>query len=689
MVTHFLHVCEVLPVIDCSIPSKLAHVRLCETESAEDHPLPSDAVMSMVVTGFFKYWRAFPFHEMGISIRIGQAFPLDTFECSKAGCFERECVAVIEDPCEPGENTGRTLVQRHLEMLRAELNRGAILTKKGSPWSDICKSASRRPAKRLEEIKPYFLPALDASSNFGLPNVVPNAAAEAVAAIVRDATLGSTTVLEYYLNGNARRAVHQYLEALGLHSKRVGKREDGGFQLSISKPKDWNYVSSTSQSCELSLKQIELSALRSALSPYRKHENVNLTALPTKAHHNCGMKTIALLKSGMGLSALIDKYRLVAKYHPDHPLVQLSYSQTESNLGLEIVQECRGLLMELGTWQVIAWPFSKFFNHGEKHAAPLEWETARFYEKLDGSLFTLYWYLNKWHVASSRTPDASGVLHDSSDAPTLADMFWKQWKSQGLVLPREVGRRHFCYMFELTSPNNIIIVRHKESKLTCLGARNLRNFSEISCEEVARTTGWPCVSAHSSLTSLAAAITAARQVDPTVSEGFVAVDAQWRRLKIKCPGYVALHHLGGNADRSSGAATDRKCRRRRLVEIAVNNEGSEFLSYYPHLADEFSELQRALEILRSAVRRVSSGELDLANILDNGTGRRLLKRIKVGDNLDDALRELSSRELLSLIDRVGTQHQLVESVVEAEIDQESDFMRKDVHGNTFSVLEVE
>ena len=41
-----------------------------------------------------------------------------------------------------------------------------------------------------------------------------------------------------------------------------------------------------------------------------------------------------------------------------------------------VVQECRGLLLEEGTWNVVAMPFTKFFNFGEKLAPTIDWSTA-------------------------------------------------------------------------------------------------------------------------------------------------------------------------------------------------------------------------------------------------------------------------------------------------------------------------
>lgn len=83
-----------------------------------------------------------------------------------------------------------------------------------------------------------------------------------------------------------------------------------------------------------------------------------------------------MLKSKTSLEQLIKKYRLVAKYHSSLPLVQLSYSQTESSMASPIVQECRGLILELDTWKVVSLPFFKFFNFGEGNAEDLDWSTV-------------------------------------------------------------------------------------------------------------------------------------------------------------------------------------------------------------------------------------------------------------------------------------------------------------------------
>ena len=118
-------------------------------------------------------------------------------------------------------------------------------------------------------------------------------------------------------------------------------------------------------------------------------------------------------------------YKLNARLHPQHPLVQLSYSQRGSNLSNGVVQECRGLILEKGSWKVVAMPFLKFFNADEPAAVAVrnafDWRSARVYEKLDGSITTLYHYAGQWHVASMRLPDAAGEV-SGPDGGTFASL---------------------------------------------------------------------------------------------------------------------------------------------------------------------------------------------------------------------------------------------------------------------------
>ena len=70
----------------------------------------------------------------------------------------------------------------------------------------------------------------------------------------------------------------------------------------------------------------------------------------------------------------------------------LNYNQIASPMAEVICQECRALLLEMGTWDVVSRSFFKFFNYGQPEAHPVDWATARVQEKLDGSLICLYFH---------------------------------------------------------------------------------------------------------------------------------------------------------------------------------------------------------------------------------------------------------------------------------------------------------
>jgi hypothetical protein len=196
--------------------------------------------------------------------------------------------------------------------------------------------------------------------------------------------------------------------------------------------------------------------------------------------------------AGIGLGGQ-PAFKLPARHHPQLPLVQLSYDQRASDVANAVVQECRGLLLEKNTWRVVMMPFSKFFNADEPNAKAtreaFDWSTARVYEKLDGSLTTLYWYGGCWHVASMRLPAADGEVPGSSGG-TFACIFWKAFAAAGFSLPIAPAAQQRCFMFELCLPGHTIVVRHATASLSLIGARDVVKLEELDVEVVGAEYGW-------------------------------------------------------------------------------------------------------------------------------------------------------------------------------------------------------
>ncbi len=277
-----------------------------------------------------------------------------------------------------------------------------------------------------------------------------------------------------------------------------------------------------------------------------------------------------------GLEKLAEVYSIKATKHQQYPhLVCLKYSQLDSPMGAKIVQQCRGIILDQANdWQLVSYPYDKFFNHGEGHAAPVDWSSAQVYDKLDGSLMTLYFYDGEWRVQSSGTPDGAGEV--SGFGMSFAQLFWSVWAELGYQLPEDTK---CCFMFELMTKYNRVVVLQPTNQLVLHGVRNIQTMAELEPQLWSDKYGWQLVARHS-LTSWPEVIAAAQLLDPMSLEGYIVCDRQFNRVKVKSPQYVAIAHL-----RSSFST-------RRMLEIIMANEGEEFLAYFPEWTDIYQKIKR-------------------------------------------------------------------------------------------------
>lgn len=277
------------------------------------------------------------------------------------------------------------------------------------------------------------------------------------------------------------------------------------------------------------------------------------------------------LRSGGTVDGLLKTYAIKSRRHPVFPnLVLLKYDQIASDFSSQIVRECRGLILdESEDWRVVCRSFDKFFNHGEGHAAPIDWSTARVQEKLDGSLCNLYHYAGDWHVATSGSPDAGGQVHDE-DGLTFAEYFWQTFSSVAYNLPRP-GFNEMVLSFELMGPKNRIVVEHQKASLRLIGVRNRDTGTQYYVNGLEPLTGVAPVREFN-LTSFADMEATFPSLSPLTQEGYVVVDGNWNRVKVKSPGYVALHH-------AKDGMTERA-----FMDIARRGETSEVEAAFPEIA---------------------------------------------------------------------------------------------------------
>jgi len=193
----------------------------------------------------------------------------------------------------------------------------------------------------------------------------------------------------------------------------------------------------------------------------------------------------------------------------------------------EVTMLARGLVLDERAGQVVATPFPKFFNAGEKRGdiPALSFEA---FEKLDGSLIVIFHAAGKWRCITKGAWDSPQAI-------------WAQAQIDAMDLsPLSVGT---TYLAEAISPENRIVVAYERPELVLLAAYDEAG-RELGYDEVTATAEalrWRAA-ARQGFGSMAELMTHTLAL-PRSSEGYVVRFEDGTRLKLKGAEYRRIHAL--------------------------------------------------------------------------------------------------------------------------------------------------
>lgn len=253
----------------------------------------------------------------------------------------------------------------------------------------------------------------------------------------------------------------------------------------------------------------------------------------------------------------------------------LKYGPT-ADKSLRIVQVCRGAVVELNEWdghRVVAYAFDRFFNAGELLAASIDWETAQVYEKCDGSLIKLFYHESYgWIVSTSGTVGAD--IRFGKMEITFEQLFWRAFDSY-YNGAREKLQPDVVYIFELCTPDNKVVVNYESDNLPLLAARDAKTMREINVESFSGT--FDIATEFGRWGDVNLLIDWANGRPGSKHEGFVVVDSNRNRIKVKGKSYVQMHRVKSNGDPS-------------FFELWKNDDLVEFWTYFPEYKESFQKL---------------------------------------------------------------------------------------------------
>ncbi len=283
-----------------------------------------------------------------------------------------------------------------------------------------------------------------------------------------------------------------------------------------------------------------------------------------------------------GIEKAILDFKLKTRVYENKILLKYDQLVSPTLMALPEMQDCRGLILDRNDFSVMSLAFRKFFNSEEGNAHKIDWDTAHVLEKLDGSCMQIYWdkYKNTWFAGTTGTAEGEGEVNNKMGT-TFNQLFWKTVTEKYNLDVNKLSKR-YCYVFELTTPYNIVVKPHGESSATLLTVRNLDTLEELSFDAItiiADGLGIPRVKSYDLNKGNVGAILRTFENMIWHDEGYVVVDGNFNRVKIKNPAYVAVHHLKG------------KSAEHNILTIVKSNEIEEFASTFPDRKEELYKLK--------------------------------------------------------------------------------------------------
>lgn len=248
-------------------------------------------------------------------------------------------------------------------------------------------------------------------------------------------------------------------------------------------------------------------------------------------------------------------------------------------------RECRGLILNYNRdYEVLSYPFYKFFNHFEPLAATIDWTTARAYQKFDGTCISIYQHNGMWMISTLGSLDCEGPVNSEIDL-TFYDLVYPLFKK---VAPKL--KPGHTYVFELCSKINRIVTLYDHAFLKLILVRDAKTLEEIPTENFKDTLD---IAPSIKVTSLEEVIEMTNNLK-NLEEGYVVKDAAGNRIKVKSNDYFSAFSIKNELGTSFGS----------MMKFVLAENYEEFLYLFPEYRAEFTWCATAISHLIDGVKRV-------------------------------------------------------------------------------------
>lgn len=276
------------------------------------------------------------------------------------------------------------------------------------------------------------------------------------------------------------------------------------------------------------------------------------------------------------VSNVLTSLNLRIKEDNDYPnLYMVLYDTNKSDFNNNIVNECRGIILEKNTNKVLCYTFNK----GLQESNNFDFTNCTFEESIDGTQIRLYWYNNKWMYATTRCIDAFKSYYYSNKS------FGELFDEANSELDLDRLDKSCCYSFVLCHPDNRIVVKYNQPYIVHVMTRNLETMEEINVDIGVRK---PVKLEFDNMVSLQNYISSNIEL-----EGVMVKFMDNSRMKLYCNNYNSIKLLRGNTNNIYY----------RYFELMKQNSVYKFLEYYPEYTNNFVTIKNNLNLLAKEIQK--------------------------------------------------------------------------------------
>jgi len=290
----------------------------------------------------------------------------------------------------------------------------------------------------------------------------------------------------------------------------------------------------------------------------------------------------------------VPPFNLKIKYDTTYENLFLIHNHDKSDTSIKLVRECNGIIIEKyilesgieSSFRIVCYTFDKSFENNEINEN-LNLDNLYCENSIEGTLVKLFFYNNKWNLATKKCIDASKAKWVS--------------KKNYLELFNECINNNFfdklnqnnCYSFILTHPENKIFVNYQVPSLYHISTRDMQTLCELNeiIEGVETVTKSPINYSNennqikTSLTkedfmSLVEKIQ--NDKNNIFYEGYILIDTNYNRHKVKTNIFLRAKEIWGNTNH----------RFYRYLELRKNeNLLNEYLTYFSYDSQIFMDFE--------------------------------------------------------------------------------------------------